>query len=188
MILKITRDKSLKELPRLWADSKIFEFPALFLRYTCPSKSAGNSKILESAHNRGNSFEDLSLEENAFSKNVSLFGQTIITLGLSQNKKSIKCLWSMVIPERKNLPQQIAQGFSRLKLCSKIVFLWQIVTNFECLILPVINQSLLADWKCLDPPKARPPCHPRWPIKREINAKNHHHQLLHFRGRVAFSC
>ena len=66
MILKITRDKSLKELPRLWADSKIFEFPTIFLRYACPWKSAGNSKILESAHNRSHSFEELSLNWNIF--------------------------------------------------------------------------------------------------------------------------
>ena len=56
-----TRDNSLKELPRLWADSKISEFPTLSLHYACPSKSAGNSNILESAHNRRNSFEELSL-------------------------------------------------------------------------------------------------------------------------------
>ena len=75
------RDKSLKKLPRLWADSKIFEFPTLFLHNACPSKSAGNSNILESAHNRCNSFEELSLdreEKNIFEawiKAVSFLAQ-----------------------------------------------------------------------------------------------------------------
>ena len=79
--LNLARDKSLKELPRLWADSKIFEFPTLFLHYACPSKSAGNSNILESAHNRCNSFEELSLdreEKNIFEawiKAVSFLAQ-----------------------------------------------------------------------------------------------------------------
>ena len=58
---KCFRDNSLKESPRLWADSIIFEFPTLFLHFACPSKTAGNSNILESAHNRGNSFKELSL-------------------------------------------------------------------------------------------------------------------------------
>ena len=61
------------------------------------------------------------LEENAFSENVSLFGQTIITLGLSQNKK----IYQMSLVNGHSRTEKSAStNCSRfLKLGSKIVFL-----------------------------------------------------------------
>ena len=56
-----TRDNSSKELPRLWLILKYLNYPH--------RKSVGNSNNLESAHNRCNSFKELSLV-NKFTWNL----------------------------------------------------------------------------------------------------------------------
>ena len=82
----------------MWADSKIFEFPTLFLHYACPSKSAGISNILESDHNRRNSFEELSLVK------INVFVLFLKVVSLSH---SIDPVTSRLLDDIKNMKEEL---------------------------------------------------------------------------------